>query len=52
MKKRKMYYNICPYCRARLDPGERCDCRTARADALHIKTVKEGDTHHEKKVDA
>ena len=22
-----MEYRICPYCKARLDPGERCDCR-------------------------
>ena len=21
------YYNICPDCGARLDPGERCDCK-------------------------
>ena len=21
-----MYYNVCPYCGANLDPGERCDC--------------------------
>lgn len=21
------YYKICPYCEARLDPGEKCDCR-------------------------
>lgn len=21
-----MCYNICPYCGAHLDPGERCDC--------------------------
>ncbi len=20
------YYNICPHCGARLDPGEQCDC--------------------------
>lgn len=24
-----MGYKICPYCKARLDPGERCDCRDA-----------------------
>jgi len=22
-----MQYNICPYCGANLDPGERCDCQ-------------------------
>lgn len=21
------YYSICPYCKAYLDPGEKCDCR-------------------------
>jgi len=21
------FYEICPYCKASLDPGERCDCR-------------------------
>ena len=21
------YYHTCPYCRAHLDPGERCDCQ-------------------------
>lgn len=24
-----MYYTICPYCGAHLDPGERCDCQNA-----------------------
>lgn len=22
------YYNVCPYCKASLDPGERCDCQS------------------------
>ena len=22
-----MYYHICPYCLANLDPGENCNCR-------------------------
>lgn len=21
------FYNVCPYCGAHLDPGERCDCK-------------------------
>ena len=21
-----MYYHVCPFCGANLDPGERCDC--------------------------
>lgn len=25
------YYTICPYCDARLDPGEKCDCEDVRA---------------------
>lgn len=28
------YFNKCEYCGAALDPGERCDCRPARAEAL------------------
>lgn len=28
------YFNKCEYCGASLDPGERCDCRMARAEAL------------------
>lgn len=23
----RRYGNICPYCKGRLDPGEKCDCR-------------------------
>lgn len=22
-----MYYRVCPYCHANLDPGETCDCQ-------------------------
>ncbi len=25
-----MFYWICPYCSANLDPGERCDCKTEK----------------------
>lgn len=24
------YYDVCPFCGAHLDPGERCDCKEAR----------------------
>lgn len=24
------YYDICPYCKATLDPGERCDCQSEK----------------------
>ena len=27
-----MQYNICPYCGANLDPGERCDCQGDEED--------------------
>lgn len=27
-------YKVCPYCGARLDPGEPCDCIAARYDVL------------------
>lgn len=29
----KQYFKVCEYCGARLDPGERCDCRRAKAEA-------------------
>lgn len=37
------YYNVCPYCGAHLDPGERCTCREERAAAIvpdKLETVK------------
>lgn len=41
------YYNVCPYCGAHLDPGERCTCREERAaivpdklEAVKIRGVK------------
>ena len=37
-----MYYKICEYCGAHLDPGERCDCRDITASYRHIK-----ETHKE-----
>ena len=27
-----MYYKVCPYCGASLDPGETCDCRKHNSD--------------------
>lgn len=30
---KKHMFRICEYCGARLDPGERCDCRKAKAEA-------------------
>lgn len=33
----KTYWNQCPYCGARLDPGERCDCRKAKAERRPAK---------------
>ncbi len=32
-----MYYKVCPYCGASLDPGETCDCRK------HKSVYKVGD---------
>lgn len=26
------FFNTCEYCNAALDPGEKCDCRKARAE--------------------
>lgn len=31
-----MYYKICPYCQAHLDPGERCDCRGEEKEAAPL----------------
>ena len=28
-----MYFHVCPYCGANLDPGEHCDCADADEDA-------------------
>ena len=25
------YFTVCPYCKAHLDPGDRCDCKESRA---------------------
>lgn len=26
------FYNVCPYCGANLDPGERCDCKEQQSE--------------------
>lgn len=31
-----MYYKICPYCQAHLDPGERCDCWDQEKEAVPL----------------
>lgn len=36
-----MYYKICEYCGAYLDPGEKCDCKKAAASHATIdKQIK------------
>lgn len=30
------YYSMCPNCGARLDPGERCDCREKEKAAQEL----------------
>lgn len=32
VKRGMAYFDRCEYCGAALDPGERCDCRKARAE--------------------
>lgn len=37
------FYNVCPYCGANLDPGERCDCREQPEEhekPIEVKEVK------------
>jgi hypothetical protein len=35
------FYNTCEHCNAALDPGEKCDCRKARAERKeHEKATK------------
>ena len=44
----KHYGRICEHCGARLDPGERCDCREARKlektgrSEIKTKSAREG----------
>lgn len=37
------FFKTCPHCGARLDPGERCDCRKAKAEARPEKTINKSD---------
>lgn len=37
---KKTYFSQCAYCGARLDPGERCDCRKAKLERKPVKTIK------------
>lgn len=39
------FYNVCPYCGAHLDPGERCDCKDQQDERPPaIKNEKEDKT--------
>lgn len=43
-------YRICPYCNARLDPDERCDCREEaelQQEDIHSKHNKKEEQHYE-----
>ena len=35
-----MYYNVCEYCGAALDPGEQCDCITDIAERFEREYIK------------
>lgn len=35
-----MYYRVCPYCAAHLDPGERCDCQGKKREAAPLPRVR------------
>ncbi len=40
------YYNVCPYCKACLDPGEKCDCREPAKKRMeyfenHLEEIRE-----------
>ena len=37
----KEHYNRCPYCGARLDPEEHCDCPEAIKERKHITKTEE-----------
>lgn len=39
--RRKMYFKKCPYCRALLDPGEKCDCREKITKYSSLLSIKE-----------
>lgn len=35
-----MYYRVCPYCHANLDPGETCDCQNQAQTSAKMLTEK------------
>ncbi len=39
-----MYYNVCEYCGANLDPGERCDCqdRKKKQEEFLLRMINPG----------
>lgn len=37
-----MYGHVCPYCGARLDPCERCDCEIKEKAAHGVATTEDG----------
>ena len=39
---KRTYFKTCPHCGARLDPGEKCDCRKAKAEA---RPYRNGGSH-------
>ena len=43
VKSKAHMFRVCEYCGARLDPGERCDCRKAKAEARPEKTINKSD---------
>lgn len=38
---KKSYFDTCPYCKAHLDPGERCDCEDAQPVLEKTESEKE-----------
>lgn len=38
-----LYYVICPYCGAALDPGEKCDCKGTAAQLPEEQTEQEAE---------
>ncbi len=38
-----MYYNVCPFCGANLDPGERCDCEKKEAATAATVTTSDAE---------
>ena len=38
------FYNVCPFCGAHLDPGERCDCKEQQNEQQTAEKEKEAKT--------